>query len=860
MTRSFGIVRTPEGLFRLSIRITEDALLDFGRLKSTAQFADVTPGFILETSPVLPPHSTAEKSAVQAWNSLESFRGLNGQTEKAIATVLTKTVAGDDRPQAPAHRPCFHMLPARPPRTQAHPRGYRGTTNKPPKAKSLRAIDLRPHLCDPETIEPLLQQHASVTIRNAWNPQETELAPLFRATLLPAVRNLPWSEIKCAHGIFHRLRLAEDPDLLSSIVTMFVRSAMQAFLWCELIAETMPDRRTGFAQLILITRVMGTDIAPIMPTLAEQVREVIAGPEPVYRMACLLRGLRFGVDGGYMLAGFRLADRFSSRRREPHAITHHGYFPEDTVEQIIHATSRDDGFEEWMIVDLWAICGKLEGFGEFIAQRSWNRYAPAVSRALLELYICRSHEDDLKCRNIKWAVLREGIGEIESSLDTIEAEYQWKFIVSLKDMFSSLETSQMRRDTVELACTLLEKMCTPPYHPRRRAAFVWSDLITYLRRKQMTALLCDPGPWMLPMEKACRTGNLESRIGRGVWAVAQIATDFTFTCLQHAPARFFQTAKVIGCLPPEVRLQLITAFRKRPEMQRDISALPDRDAFDFIAAHTSETRKDAIPPSLRTHYEGGPMLSSPRLTHYTQEMRKGWLRTCLQILEELATASLGMGLPELDRDGNILHALQIERGTLENRRALRKFLTAYWSGKTNYILSHSLTQAWLRKHPGLDVSLWTTGITLQFELAQDGPITIVLERDPLEALKLGTHVGSCLGLGGILEYSAAANVLDINKQVLYARNARGAVIGRQIVAYSEAGEIVCFWVYPISASAALKHCFAEYDRQFAAALGVPIFAPSTDADTEEAKYEVTEILSHNWWDDTAWDLKIEDAD
>ena len=42
---------------------------------------------------------------------------------------------------------------------------------------------------------------------------------------------------------------------------------------------------------------------------------------------------------------------------------------------------------------------------------------------------------------------------------------------------------------------------------------------------------------------------------------------------------------------------------------------------------------------------------------------------------------------------------------------------------------------------------------------------------------MGTYVGSCLGLGGICADSSAAVLLDINKQVVYARDQHGRLLG-----------------------------------------------------------------------------------
>ncbi len=119
---------------------------------------------------------------------------------------------------------------------------------------------------------------------------------------------------------------------------------------------------------------------------------------------------------------------------------------------------------------------------------------------------------------------------------------------------------------------------------------------------------------------------------------------------------------------------------------------------------------------------------------------------------------------------------------------------------------------------------------------------------------MGTYVGSCLGLGGAFSYSAVAALLDANKKVIYARDERGALLGRQLVAIDKDGRLVCFSVYPISANAAVRLLFRNYDQEFARALGVPVFVAASDDDT----YEIETVLAKEWWDDMAWDFESED--
>lgn len=122
----------------------------------------------------------------------------------------------------------------------------------------------------------------------------------------------------------------------------------------------------------------------------------------------------------------------------------------------------------------------------------------------------------------------------------------------------------------------------------------------------------------------------------------------------------------------------------------------------------------------------------------------------------------------------------------------------------------------------------------------------------MEVLKVGTYVGTCLGLGGICSDSAIAVLLDINKQVLYARNKEGIIIACQLVAISEKEELVCFYIYPDGVSASIKKIFRKYDIRFAEALGIKLYQNSTDSN-----YNVENIISESWWDDDAWDFTVD---
>jgi hypothetical protein len=112
-------------------------------------------------------------------------------------------------------------------------------------------------------------------------------------------------------------------------------------------------------------------------------------------------------------------------------------------------------------------------------------------------------------------------------------------------------------------------------------------------------------------------------------------------------------------------------------------------------------------------------------------------------------------------------------------------------------------------------------------------------------------MGTCLGVGGLCTYSAAAIVLADNKQVLCARNRDNAVVARQVVALSEEEQLICLHVYPLNTDRELLALFRDYDRRFAEALGVDLREGKVDQD-----YSIEHILSQYWWDDMPWDFSL----
>jgi len=92
-----------------------------------------------------------------------------------------------------------------------------------------------------------------------------------------------------------------------------------------------------------------------------------------------------------------------------------------------------------------------------------------------------------------------------------------------------------------------------------------------------------------------------------------------------------------------------------------------------------------------------------------------------------------------------------------------------------------------------------------------------------------------------------ACLVDANKQVVYARDAVGRVVARQLLAIDERERLVCFEVYPHSANAQVMQAFRRFDAALANSLGLDVYC-EVDGDS----YEVKTILAIEWWDDGQW--------
>jgi hypothetical protein len=146
---------------------------------------------------------------------------------------------------------------------------------------------------------------------------------------------------------------------------------------------------------------------------------------------------------------------------------------------------------------------------------------------------------------------------------------------------------------------------------------------------------------------------------------------------------------------------------------------------------------------------------------------------------------------------------------------------------------------------GSDPGPWVDGVgTQRVSIAEGKVVDLRLEDDPLETLDMGKHFATCLSPGAMNYFSAFANVADVNKRVLFARDPGGRVVGRCLLALTAAGGLVAFHAYAHDGSLKFGEIVAAFARELAARMRVMV-VPQGD---------VPRLVSPDWYDDGPIDL------
>jgi hypothetical protein len=262
--------------------------------------------------------------------------------------------------------------------------------------------------------------------------------------------------------------------------------------------------------------------------------------------------------------------------------------------------------------------------------------------------------------------------------------------------------------------------------------------------------------------------------------------------------------------------------------------------------------------ALEKRLEQQHLPSSARLERLQRKIRRAihdaaideWERYLDSKLTRSLSAYLGIdGKPEWLFESRVLKMLlavmELEPG--ENKalafRLLRlRSLPPPWDLQDNES-NRKFIEELQRRNINMDV--WMKGVgVMEMEGPKGQKVRLQLEDNPLEIFFMGAHFKTCLSPGDFNFFSVFANAADINKRVLYARDTKGKVVGRCLLALTDEGGIVTF--YPYTHDEKLK--FAEMVRDFVNDLAAKM---NTIVVPEG---HVQKLVADKWYDDGPEDL------
>jgi hypothetical protein len=774
-----------------------------------------------------------------AWAALRASRRVDAETLAHAAVVLLETVGAPgqrDRNLSPLRMPSRALF-AETAEVTAGRLGRLGYDAGRVRA-ALSAVD------------PALAFH------HGQAAAAGRLPALFVSQVLPLLRGLPWTAVRTALAVFWALALERDDRLRAAIVRLLaIAGGDRGLRWCMLAQRLAPPQQLDFVTALVDTEACTVDPVGIDPAAVDELAVLATQDSAGACVPSFAAGIRSGMPLSFLMPSLRIAQVYAPasrfrgggglpdcrvlRRLPPDA--------EDVINALL-AHVEEPMTREWgnhFAIGLWRCCGVLEGLVDVLRRPVFRAAAPETSFALVRFLVAPFYYEDTPDRE-EWREVRREFAQLESRLASVPVSHQAKFVSLLESVLSTWVDPEKRAVLLPLGRAVARRLSGPPF---RLDACTSGCLGPLVEAAELHAdrFLSAPDASLKRLETACRVDNRRALMTHGLQGLAARFPSLVIESFVRHPEALFRAAVLLGSLGRPRRDALLRRFRAHPVFGRRFVQRPLFELCALLDAWRAPGQTSPVPRKLRQHLETGHALSVASLEGHRQTIARRLVLVKLDLLRQAVLRELSTGLPSgLREDERGRHALMMLGSLDTNRRLLRRLLVEYAKGRPDSAEEHEASRQWYARHPRLDPQVWREGITREQDVPGLGRVRLAIERDLLEALKLGTYVGSCLSAGGVCDYSAVSVVADVNKRVVYARRGDGAVVGRQVVAITEDDRLACFPVYPLAARAEIKQAFQEFDQALAQALGLGVFVG------EEC--EVALILAQGWWDDGVWDL------
>lgn len=805
------------------------------------------------------------------WDSLRNARQLKS-VWPAFWRVFWTTLP-DLREQAPLAMPRL-VSPQTPPQASAaHPRAFRGTKFQPPKSPS-PVLDLCAWLSDDRLLDgffarhdfarlpalqadgqPVAGSHSATTAagflarQTGVEPDQLPVMPeVFRRAFLWQLRLRPLRNKLAWLQLWRGLGSAQGgPEL--ALPARLCALAPDAYEWALLALILPVARQSIFLHALIDHR---TYLLPRAALSVGQLTSLDADTDDDQRFTlyvnAVLSNLNRQVSAAYSLCGCTLADRVRDSYGEERldlslrATKDCAQVPMSDIYRMSAALGVDGQSGE---LNAWDYCARLPGFDIFLRETSWESLSPEVAYEWRSLFVRMMwDEEDEEKRVKRWRAYLAIFPEWHRALLALPVAWHDKYVRMLRDYACGWDDVDSLRDSVGYLLPLQQAFCRPPFSASADGDCVLSSMAVHLRHAGWRQLAeTDERTWLI-IERECRRDNDAMLTMRGLYTMTQCWPSFTLRALAAAPRRLMRTSRLLGCLGYERRRQFLAEISHSAWYATNWAEVAPYEACQMIRRLCAETGTHSpVPRRLRDHFEGNVILSDMQIERHCRVSIAALPTVLLGALEQSIWNCIDTPFNLRARSTAAGHAVRLLAGLDGNRKGLRRFLLNFCQGRADSYIDHPLNRAWFALHPRIDAQIWGRD-TLSRAMEGADEIVLALETDPLEILMLGTYVGSCLGIGGLCDYSAVACLLDANKQVVYARNAAGAVLARQLLAIDEQDRLICFAVYPVTASKTLVSAFHAFNHTLAKALDIAIYTQQGDE-----KYDIAAVVAQDWWDD-----------
>lgn len=795
-----------------------------------------------------------------------------GAVWTALWRVFWATLS-ENQDTAPAAMPQQIARPARPLATAAHPRAFRGTKFQPPKPAA-NALDLHAWMSDDRLIDGFFARHdfarwpvlgpdgkpwpidkfaggrPTVAALLAMRGQSVDASfPLiFRRHFLWALRDCPASQRIAWLRLWRALGAPSQAALLPILARLCALDAA-AHEWAGMAISLLPARQSIFLLCLLKHH---TYRLPASQLSGEQLDafNMLSGDDDNFAafLDVAFDNLTRGVNIAYTLIGCHLP----ARDGRPESLTSHlcvashaDHVPVADIERMLAALGEDG--VHWAR-SAWESCATQPGFARVLTETRWESLSSCVADRWLSLFQVTEWDFEKPAsRAAQWKVRLAMFPELQQEMLKLPSDRHLRFVAMQLDYVAGWDDPVTLKTSWPVVLPLQVRLCSPVYPSRATGNGALSSMAIHLCDARLRWLAEIPDHSWLAIEKASRRNNDSTLIRRGLYSLTESSPDFALHALELAPKRLMRSMSLLGCLEYNSRRRFMVNALRTPWFDTDWEAMPALASCERMLALCLEYGVDSpLPRRLREHLEGRCSLSEQQVARHCSVTLARLTSVQLAALEVMAWRHIDAPFNLHDQSTAANHAVRLHASIDGgNKKSLRRFLHGYANGGVHTYLDHPLNSEWYARHPRVDATVW--GSDTLHEFTDDGAIRLSIETDPLEILMLGSYVGSCLGLGGLCEYSAVACLVDANKQVVYARDAVGRVVARQLLAIDERERLVCFEVYPQSANAQVLQAFRRFDDALAHSLGLDVYC-QVDGDS----YEVKTILAIEWWDDGQW--------